>query len=817
MIKFWTFLTACCITAAVAVAQDSSTQKLYADSIAKVTHDSANGRRQLDTTGAHATRDTARPARRSFDSTLFSDSNIPTRSDYLASLERTFEVFNKAPVLIESFGRIQPISEHMVEDDSALAIIRSRLSGDERTLNLRNLQMFIVLLDQLTVDSKAYKKQLDQYDTSLLALKKDIRELRKDTLIRTIFRDSTLRESFKPQLQQLRTKFRLADSLIKTATASINNLKAHVSANIISVQELDNQADELVETLGPRVFSKERRYLWEPAPPRGNRAFSGQFKRTVADEKKIAGYYFSNTRSQRAMLLVCGIVFFLWVFYNFSSLRKLDKRSSIDEFDFRYVSPLPFLATLLFVLNIAPLFDLNAPAIYIESIQFLLMLVLTVIFWKRISRSLFWYWSMFVFLFLAFSFGRLLGLPIYLQRYWTLTVNLAACALSAVVWLHYRKELHNQRIITFSGILYFSFNALAIICNLFGRTTLMQILGNTAIYSFVQTMSLIIFVRLVTETFLLQIQASRIRKNYPDRFDWQGIAKSIRRFLSLLAIIIWIIVFATNLSIYDKLNDELTAFLTEQRAIGSFNYTLSGIILFLGIIGIAHLLQKYISFFFGDTGDDASFDNKGQRSRLLVTRLILLIAGFLIAIAASGLPVDRITVILGALGVGVGLGLQNIVNNFVSGIILIFDRPLRIGDTVEVGDKKGRVKEIGIRSSTLLTVEGAEVIIPNGDVLSHNIVNWTLSNNHIRMDVTLNLQKPFDPDQVRSTIQDVIKEHPNNLSAREPEVLINSLAGQKAEVKVYFWCQDINKTENTRSIIYSAVYNKLIEKGINIA
>ena len=144
-------------------------------------------------------------------------------------------------------------------------------------------------------------------------------------------------------------------------------------------------------------------------------------------------------------------------------------------------------------------------------------------------------------------------------------------------------------------------------------------------------------------------------------------------------------------------------------------------------------LFQFIGYFFGDVGDEAAFDTKGQRSKLMITRLILLIVGFLLAVAASGLELTQITIILGALGVGIGLGLQSIVNNFVSGIILIFDRPLRIGDTVEIGDQKGRVREISVRSSTLLTAEGAEVIIPNGDILSKNIVNWTFSNPNVRV------------------------------------------------------------------------------------
>src|SRR6202000_317006 len=127
-------------------------------------------------------------------------------------------------------------------------------------------------------------------------------------------------------------------------------------------------------------------------------------------------------------------------------------------------------------------------------------------------------------------------------------------------------------------------------------------------------------------------------------------------------------VFTTNLGLFDSINDMLTDLFTRSRQVGSFSFTIGGLVLFLGIIWLANFLQRFIAYFFGDTGDDAAMDDRGQRSRLLVTRLVLLIGGFLLAVAASGLSVDRITVILGALGVGVGLGLQNIVNNFVSGI-----------------------------------------------------------------------------------------------------------------------------------------------------
>lgn len=169
------------------------------------------------------------------------------------------------------------------------------------------------------------------------------------------------------------------------------------------------------------------------------------------------------------------------------------------------------------------------------------------------------------------------------------------------------------------------------------------------------------------------------------------------------------------------------------------------------------------------------------------------------------MPVDKITVILGALGVGIGLGLQSIVNNFVSGIILIFDRPLRIGDLVEIGDKKGRVKEIGVRSSTLLTADGAEVIIPNGDLLSNNIINWTLSNNHIRIDQVFELDHDGEDPEFREALKARVLSVPNMLKSKEPQVLIDPVGGHKYELRLYSWCADVNKLESTQTALRRAV------------
>jgi small-conductance mechanosensitive channel len=713
---------------------------------------------------------------------------------------------------------INLINQRLDEDDSALAIIKSRISSTQRILNIRNVQMFSTLLDHLDEDTKKYSARLNVFDNVLDSIRKNIFDIRKDTVVRHIFRDSALRATFSDQLQQLRTKWRSGDSLIKSVNHSIDNTLARTSSNQLLISELQTDVSDLLKSAGLKAFGKESNYIWES---RKRRAVTGKadvndYNKMIADEKKITQYYFSHTRSQLVLLLLSGVVFFLWIFSNFRSMKRLDKLASLDTLMFQYVNSLPVFASLIFILNLAPLFDLNAPEIYIESIIVLLMIILTVHFRKRLPKELLSWWLVFIAIFVLILFSRLFGLPYSVQRWWLLILNGASFVLAYFLLVKFKKKYHDQKMAFLAVRLYIFLNLLAFLCNLFGRVTLANLFSSSAIYALVQMAGLVIFIQVVKEAFLLQIQSSRMRKNYPASFDYDHIEKGIMKLAGLLGVIVWLVVFTTNLNIYSAIIDQATDVLTLPRKLGSFTFTLRGIILFLAIIWAANFLQKYIAYFFGDIGDDAAFDNKGQRSRLLITRLLLLIAGFLLAVAASGLPIDKITVILGALGIGIGLGLQSIVNNFVSGIILIFDRPLRIGDTVEIGDKKGRVKEISVRSSTLLTPDGAEVIIPNGDILSHNIVNWTLSNNYKRIDITFTIDKLISSEDISTDVTAIIEALPDSLARKAPEILISNVTSISAQLKILFWCKDISRSEYARSEAYGAVYKYLESKEIKI-
>lgn len=745
---------------------------------------------------------------------FFSEKDTITRNDYLLSISKVFQAFNEANVLAQPVPAIQQIRSNLNDDDSILVIVKERLNGKDKNLRLRNLQMLSIILKEINRNAKAYAAQLNKYDSIYDTTRRRVLLARKDTLFNKLIRSAALRDSFKTQLQPLGDKLKKTDSLMKAVNLLITDARALTSDHIIMTNELQLQAQGIMATTARRIFGKEGDFLWQFGSYEKDKTISEVFKKSVRDERKIAGYYFTHTNNKLLLLLVCGLVFFFWVFYNYESLKKRGKLGTLDSFNFRYIRHLPVFASLILMLNLAPLFDLDAPFVYIATVELLLMLTLTYSFRKRLSPLLFYSWLFFIILFLLISTLRYLRLPDYFSRWLILILNTLAAGLGIYIFARFKNRFRKYRAIFYSVILYIVFNLLAIIANALGRVSLTQIFGSTGTYAFIQTAGLVVFVISVTEAFLLQIHASRVRKEYTSGFDQEEIGKRIGRIIAFFSIIIWLIVFFTNLNIYNFITQHALAIFEKPRNIGSFSFTLGGVILFIFILYAANWLQKYVGYFFGNIGNETIFDNPGSRSRLMVFKLVLLIAGFLLAIAASGLALDKITVILGALSVGIGLGLQNIVNNFVSGIILLFDQSLHIGDTVEIGPQKGRVRKISMRSSTLLTNEGAEVIIPNGTILSQTLINWSLNENYIRVELSYNVERMTA--DIRQQILEIIKECPEVVKEKEPQLLTNAITSTSTQVKIYFWVDDVRQREKARSDLYEAVSRFLEKKEIKI-
>lgn len=194
---------------------------------------------------------------------------------------------------------------------------------------------------------------------------------------------------------------------------------------------------------------------------------------------------------------------------------------------------------------------------------------------------------------------------------------------------------------------------------------------------------------------------------------------------------------------------------------------------------------------------------------------VVLALGFFLALGWVGLDLNRFTVIGGAFALGIGFGLQNIINNFVSGLILLFERPIQVGDGVQIGDILGEVRRIGIRSSTVRTYDGAEVIVPNASLIADRVTNWTRSDRTRRIVIDLGVGYGSDPRRVLALLLDVAKEHPRVLVQPEPLALFMGFGDSALNFRLQVWSSQ-DEWMSIRSDLHVRIYTALEEAGISI-
>jgi potassium-dependent mechanosensitive channel len=768
------------------------------------------------------TRDTSRFRRGRNLALLFADTAKLTTSDYQLQIEKTFVILTHVANKSEPTLPVMAVRKRLADSDSVLAVLKDNILNNSRALNLRNLQVFRTLLQNLQAGLREHRATLDSAESNLTALRNSMKPLLGDTVLRQIWRDTLLRQQFAGQLKDMRQAFRAATTGLRGSLAEVNLLQTQTSASMITTNQLLDKVNTLLATSASRIFGKEYNYLWEEDTAGLSQTTRSSLAKAYAGERKAVRYYFKDSGNKRLFLLLIGLLLFVWTFSNIRVLKKHKALPISDDLNFVYLPSGYIVSALVVMFCLAPLFDLHAPSAYIEFMQFLLLIILTIICWKKWPRNLFVVWIVMAILYVCFSFTHHIVNPSLGQRFWLILLNVLSVVFGIRFLSRMKEHLHLKGFLRFVIILHNVMNVLSILFNIGGRFTLAQMLGNTAIFAFMQAIGLAVFSKICIEVILLQFVASRARRGIPTRFEFQPVLASFRRLILFLVVVLWLIVFTTNLNIYNPALNGLIEVLSTPRHIGEASFTLGGVLLFFIIIWVAHLLQKYMGYFFGDTDSDEEIYNKGQRSRLLIVRLVLLCLGYLLAVAASGVPIDKITIVLGALGVGIGLGLQNIVNNFVSGIILIFDRPLQIGDVVEVGNEAGRihtgrVREIGLRSSTLLTNDGAEVIIPNGDILSGQVVNWTLSNSQRRLELELVVHGSNDMERVCSLIKQAVLSSQVTTKEREPQLLFLKLHDNGFTLKVFFWCRDAAKAEEAKSEVLFLLNEKLVKNNLVLA
>ena len=293
--------------------------------------------------------------------------------------------------------------------------------------------------------------------------------------------------------------------------------------------------------------------------------------------------------------------------------------------------------------------------------------------------------------------------------------------------------------------------------------------------------------------------------------------KSISKLINFAALAMWIVITLNEFRAYRPVAKSVGGLLTRKLEAGQISVTLGGILLFFFSIYVAFWLAKTIRFVLQDEVLPKMDLPRGVGNSIsTLSYYTLVILGIFTAMAAAGFELSQLTLVIGALGVGIGLGLQDVVKNFVSGLILMFERPIQPGDVVEVSGTSGKVREIGMRATTLSTFDGADVVVPNGSLLSDKLINWTLSDMNRRFDVNIGVAYGSNPRQVMQLLMTVARETPGVAPHPEPAIVFNGFGSSSLDFSIRAWTNDFGDWVNIRSEMSMRLYDALTAAGIEI-
>lgn len=232
----------------------------------------------------------------------------------------------------------------------------------------------------------------------------------------------------------------------------------------------------------------------------------------------------------------------------------------------------------------------------------------------------------------------------------------------------------------------------------------------------------------------------------------------------------------------------LDHFMKKERNVGSFVFAYASVFQFLLIMMITWGLSAIVMIVFNEGNFRKTQRLRGVPAVISTTlKLIIALSGFFLALSGAGIDLTKISILIGAFGVGIGFGLQNIVNNFISGLILIYERPIQVEDTIEINTLMGQVKSIGIRSSKVRTFDGAEVVVPNSLLVSDQLINWTLSDDRRRIEIIVGVKYGTDPTKVIEILKEVAISHELVSKDPEPRVLFNEFGDSSLNFRLLVW------------------------------
>ena len=679
--------------------------------------------------------------------------------------------------------------KEVLQKSSDIAKIDSALVGFTEEIQTRN-DTTPLNLEQLTlrdlkvkmVEWSNFKSILNSYRSTTKDRSEEISKITNE-----LFAEISLWENTKKQLENRSEETHIYDGIddvIGTLEETMSLAHSRLDSVFVTQKNVTNLVlivDEQMARIERGQKVKQRDYFVIDSPPIWDLDKSIGVVLDSLPEEQLSTYDLisDGLKKNRIQLVefvqlnvrtfVIQIVFLIILFtflFLVSTRWKKDVKDMTNPIEIRARVTLkhPLLVTLWTGLLISVfLYDEMVPS-FTEINVFLILLGTALLLPKLTTSGLRTFLMLLFVVYVLFTFEAFLGPKAELVRWFQIMDSMI---LFYALWIGRKVILAEPetfgkvaKIFKPLSLAYMTILVLGVLGNIIGMVALSDFLNRAVMIS--TSLGMVVYLSVLIITSLLILVFS-LRKSYQlQTVDaWvRATNQRIQPLLQWIGLIAWVFFTLEGFGLLSIISNWWEEILMIKWILGEMTISLGGILAFLGIIIITFIIARVAGAVFQDEWM-VNFLPRGMGPAIsLVLRIVVVTLGLYAGLSAAGVDLSKLGFIVGALGVGIGFGLQNVVLNFVSGLILAFERPINLGDTIEVDMEKGVVTNIGVRSSNIRSYSGAEVIIPNGDLISKKVVNWTLSNRERRSKIQMKTAPDADPEKVIELFNSIALEHP---------------------------------------------------------
>lgn len=742
------------------------------------------------------------------------------------------QAFNKSNKLItESEAKHfseQVIERYMGEVDTLFSIIDQFLQD---SLVVTSAGVSLRKLDNISQLTDHYAGQLEQLMTRLsetsgeISTSEKLLRADKEKWLSILEGDLDSIISLERRLRIDRTAQRLD---------SINGLLQSDLVKILVQQDrLTDKLDDLTRfqlriqnhrnLIGARLFSRELPGLFECLLTPGDTALVkkhiAQIGKSFSTDFEILKSNFGRQLEAIGAFLFIFLVFSIWFSKNYSRLISKRKFKFSDIQKTLIHSP---VVTVIFVVGLLIRFTIPDLPHTFRSLNLVIMMIPMIIILIRFFGTRIRNWLVLLFVLAGLTFLYELTFdPDRLLRMILLAFSIWGLAL--FLWLYLKNplsEVHKGKIIySLLRSLLLVFSILLIIsvfANLRGAFRVAEFFTIVPIQIALLAVGVEVSTTIASTLIYLFLASNRMQKVNVVKSDFKYIYSKM---VLLADLLLWGLFVVISLNIF-RIKDAVFGWgerlFTDAVKIGAAEVTIGHILIFILVIwlsivitrGLRHILEK-------DVFPRVKTAKGVPSTIILFMQIILVSAGFLLAAAAAGIELSSLSIILGAFSVGIGFGLQNIFNNLVSGLILAVERPIKVGDVVQVGELIGTVRSIGLRSSNVKSYDGAEVIVPNGNLISKEMINWTLSDSSRRMKLDVGVAYGTDTARVIQMLMEIAEQHELVEKTPPPIALFTGFGDSALNFTLRAWT-NIDNRLMVESDLYGTINKSLQKEGIEI-